>query len=396
MTKGIVVCSLFDGCSGTQVALKNLGIPVYKYYASEIDKYAIQVTRKNFPNTIHLGDVKEIKGEDFIHDIDLLTAGSPCQGFSFAGKRLAFEDERSVLFFEFIRLLEELKPKYFLLENVKMKKEHQEVINNAIGKIYPECVSGSLFGIEPIEINSSLVSAQNRKRLYWTNIPLKQEQPDDLGIVLKDILETHPDPKHEISDQKKDRVLNNKRGKGRFYTAKDEKIGTVIAGYHKEPTDAPYLETYKTPKQVAVAADVNGHDSLKRIYSEVGKSPTVNAHGGGNTEPKVAVNLGNKIPISKLSVKKYVPNPDAEFVDPYNKKTITGDKSTTLRTNSSNGNMWVNDKEVSWRKLTPLECERLQTLPDNYTDGVSNTQRYKMIGNGFTIKVIEHFFENIM
>ena len=396
MTKGIVVCSLFDGCSGTQVALKNLGIPVYKYYASEIDKYAIQVTRKNFPNTIHLGDVKEIKGEDFIHDIDLLTAGSPCQGFSFAGKRLAFEDERSVLFFEFIRLLEELKPKYFLLENVKMKKEHQEVINNAIGKIYPECVSGRLFGIEPIEINSSLVSAQNRKRLYWTNIPLKQEQPDDLGIVLKDILETHPDPKHEISDQKKDRVLNTKRGKGRFYTAKDEKIGTVIAGYHKEPTDAPYLETYKTPKQVAVAADVNGHDSLKRIYSEVGKSPTVNAHGGGNTEPKVAVNLGNKIPISKLSVKKYVPNPDAEFVDPYNKKTITGDKSTTLRTNSSNGNMWVNDKEVSWRKLTPLECERLQTLPDNYTDGVSNTQRYKMIGNGFTIKVIEHFFENIM
>jgi len=396
MTKGIVVCSLFDGCSGTQIALKNLGIPVYKYYASEIDKYAIQITRKNFPNTIHLGDVKEIEGEDFIHDIDLLTAGSPCQGFSFAGKRLAFEDERSVLFFEFIRLLEELKPKYFLLENVKMKKEHQEVINNAIGKIYPECVSGSLFGIEPIEINSSLVSAQNRKRLYWTNIPLKQEQPDDLGIVLKDILETHPDPKHEISDQKKDRVLNTKRGKGRFYTAKDEKIGTVIAGYHKEPTDAPYLETYKTPKQVAVAADVNGHDSLKRIYSEVGKSPTVNAHGGGNTEPKVAVNLGNKIPISKLSVKKYVPNPDAEFVDPYNKKTITGDKSTTLRTNSSNGNMWVNDKEVSWRKLTPLECERLQTLPDNYTEGVSNTQRYKMIGNGFTIKVIEHFFENIM
>lgn len=396
MTKGIVVCSLFDGCSGTQIALKNLGIPVYKYYASEIDKYAIQITRKNFPNTIHLGDVKEIEGEDFIHDIDLLTAGSPCQGFSFAGKRLAFEDERSVLFFEFIRLLEELKPKYFLLENVKMKKEHQEVINNAIGKIYPECVSGSLFGIEPIEINSSLVSAQNRKRLYWTNIPLKQEQPDDLGIVLKDILETHPDPKHEISDQKKDRVLNAKRGKGRFYTAKDEKIGTVIAGYHKEPTDAPYLETYKTPKQVAVAADVNGHESLKRIYSEVGKSPTVNAHGGGNTEPKVAVNLGNKIPISKLSVKKYVPNPDAEFVDPYNKKTITGDKSTTLRTNSSNGNMWVNDKEVSWRKLTCLECERLQTLPDNYTEGVSNTQRYKMIGNGFTIKVIEHFLENIM
>jgi len=351
MTKGIVVCSLFDGCSGTQVALKNLGIPVDKYYASEIDKYGIEITRKNFPNTIHLGDVKEIEGEDFIYDIDLLTAGSPCQGFSFAGKRLAFEDERSVLFFEFIRLLEELKPKYFLLENVKMKKEHQEVINNAIGKIYPECVSGSLFGIEPIEINSSLVSAQNRKRLYWTNIPLKQEQPDDLGIVLRDVLET---------------------------CSTKSKL------------------TYDTPKQVGVAADINGYDIIKRVYSENGKSPTLTTMGGGHREPKVAVNLGNKIPISKLSVKKYVPNPDAEFVDPYNKKTITGDKSTTLRTNSSNGNMWVNDKEVSWRKLTPLECERLQTLPDNYTEGVSNTQRYKMIGNGFTIKVIEHFFENIM
>ena len=113
MKKGIVVCSLFDGCSGTQVALKNLGIPVDKYYASEIDKYGIEITRNNFPNTIHLGDVKEIEGEDFIYDIDLLTAGSPCQGFSFAGKRLAFEDERSVLFIEFIRLLQELKPKYF-------------------------------------------------------------------------------------------------------------------------------------------------------------------------------------------------------------------------------------------------------------------------------------------
>jgi len=122
------VLSLFDGMSCTQIALKNLGIKVDNYYASEIDKYAIEVARKNFPETIHLGNIKDITGSDFIRDIDLIVAGSPCQGFSFAGKQLAFDDPRSALFFEFVRLLKEVKPKYFLLENVRMKKEHLDVI----------------------------------------------------------------------------------------------------------------------------------------------------------------------------------------------------------------------------------------------------------------------------
>ena len=169
------VLSLFDGISCGQVALERAGIKVDTYYASEIDKYAIQVTQKNYPNTIQLGDVTKIDGKKF-KGIDLLIGGSPCQGFSFAGKQLNFIDPRSRLFFEFVRILEESKPKYFLLENVKMKKEYQDVISRYLG-------------VEPIAINSNLVSAQSRERLYWTNIP-GVEQPQDKGIFLKDIIES--------------------------------------------------------------------------------------------------------------------------------------------------------------------------------------------------------------
>jgi len=168
------VLSLFDGMSCGQIALNRTGITYDNYFASEIDKHAIKVTQHNYPNTIQLGDVKDIRGVD-LPKINLLIGGSPCQGFSFAGKQLNFEDPRSVLFFEFVRLLDECKPEYFLLENVKMKKEHQTVIT--------ECL-----GVEPVEINSALVSAQNRPRLYWTNIPFV-ELPEDKGLVFKDIME---------------------------------------------------------------------------------------------------------------------------------------------------------------------------------------------------------------
>ena len=144
-------------------------------------------------------------------------------------------------------------------------------------------------------------------------------------------------------------------------------------------------------KQVGVA-NLNGHDLLKRVYSSEGKSPTLNAHGGGNTEPKVAL---EQFKINPEIVSNYVPDLKGAVCDPYNKRIIKGDKSTALRTNSSNGNTWVNDEKHSWRKLTPLECERLQTVPDNYTQGVSNTQRYKMIGNGWTVDVIAHILKNI-
>jgi len=168
------VLSLFDGMSCGQIALERLGVNVDNYYAAEIDKYAMQITKKNYPDTTQLGDVTELKGDD-LPTIDLLMGGSPCQGFSFAGKQLNFDDPRSALFFEFVRLLKETKPKYFLLENVRMKQEYQDVISEQLG-------------VKPVMINSALMSAQNRVRLYWTNIP-NVTQPEDKGIVLNDILE---------------------------------------------------------------------------------------------------------------------------------------------------------------------------------------------------------------
>lgn len=168
MAKITNVLSLFDGLSCGQIALNRVGIEYGNYFASEIDKYAIQVTQTNYPNTIQLGDVTKVKASD-LPKIDLLIGGSPCQGFSFAGKGLNFEDPRSKLFFEFVRLKNETQPKYFLLENVVMKKEHEKVISEFLG-------------VEPILINSNLVSAQNRKRLYWTNIPgLKQPVDKEIG-----------------------------------------------------------------------------------------------------------------------------------------------------------------------------------------------------------------------
>ena len=153
-----------------RIALERCGFDIEKYYASEIDKYAIEVAKANYPDIIHIGDVCRVTAEDY-QDIDLLMGGSPCQGFSFAGKKLNFDDPRSALFFEFVRILQEVRPKYFLLENVRMKKEYQDIITEHLG-------------VEPIMINSALVSAQNRVRLYWTNIP-NVEQPEDRGIILR-------------------------------------------------------------------------------------------------------------------------------------------------------------------------------------------------------------------
>ena len=640
------ILSLFDGMSCGRLALDRLGIKVDKYYASEIDKYAIQVSSANYPDIIQIGDVCEVKGEDY-PDIDLVLAGSPCQGFSFAGNQLAFDDPRSALFFEFVRILKEVKPKYFLLENVKMKKEFLDVISEQVG-------------VEPILINSALVSAQNRLRYYWTNIP-GVEQPEDRGIVLRDILETEPDEKYDISEAKVDRVLNAKRGKGYFYNEDSEKIGTVIAGYHKEPTDGSYIEQHKPvkhternrrhlkmpdekslcmtatmykgagnngmtlvpmkpikvgmaveevkvrkhevdleklqqllreakanvkktnkqiaeetdlpitkvehwfrtdssfaipsddiwfklkevldikddsfdaqimefiyrdgvyestqrvyseegksptitasnkeqlietkPKRVGTAVDIKGHDSLKRVYSEEGKSPTLTTCQGGHREPKVMVRAltEQRTEESKRIRKEHrqrtgkdwsprggkemVPREDGKMNtlttsltkshileierlpdgvkggalrgrqvsddDSWTQQLETrdDDKSNALTTvqkdsvvvstkpnqinpskKASGKQPYMQDRvfheegkshaltasfadrtnvgtsvdDLHWRKLTPLECERLQTVPDNYTNHVSNTQRYKMLGNGWTIEVIAHILKGII
>lgn len=188
-SEGINVLSLFDGISCGQVALNNAGIKVNNYFASEIDKHAIRVTQSNYPNTKQIGDVTKVKAND-LPSIDLLMGGSPCQGFSFSGKQLNFEDPRSKLFFEFVRLIKEVKPKYWLLENVVMKQEYQDVISKHLG-------------VEPVKLNSSLTSAQNRVRLYWANFDITE--PTDRGIKLEDILE---DTEVIVPSAIRDRRLN--------------------------------------------------------------------------------------------------------------------------------------------------------------------------------------------
>ncbi len=307
------VLSLFDGMGAARLALQRAGLPVSNYYASEIDKYSLKISNKNFPDIVQLGDVKEVKVES-LPKIDLLVGGSPCQGFSFAGKQLNFEDPRSALFFEFIRLIKETDPKYFLLENVRMKQEYQDVITEHLG-------------VRPIMINSALVSAQNRVRLYWTNIP-GIEQPKDKGIVLKDILEDGD---------------------------------TVLEQFYKS----------RPP----------------RIYEN--KSPTLRAARHGLNLTKCGALRGRCIVDGKRQDHKGSVAGKTE-----QRLEIRDDEKTNTLTTVQKDNVVVT-KDLSYRKLTPTECERLQTLPDNYTEGVSNTQRYKMLGNGFTVDVIAHILKQI-
>lgn len=293
--KPITVLSLFDGMSCGRLALERAWIPVRSYYASEIDKYAIEVSENNRPDVIQVGDVREIRVKSDIkatgiarrpdgdtnvyvgdNGLDLLIGGSPCQWFSNAGKGMNFEDPRSKLFFEFVRILNEAKPRYFLLENVKMKKEWQNII------------SEYLFGIQPVEIDSALVSAQRRKRLYrvwkrnedWSYSQVVISQPEDKGIFLRD---------------------------------------STLYGENK---------IWQYPRW------------FNEWWIKEGKSTTLSSHWWQ-----------------------------------YN-NFIVGDMT------------WL-------RSITPIECERLQTLPDDYTAGVSNSQRYKMLGNGWTIDVIAHIFREM-
>lgn len=271
------ILSLFDGISCCRVALDRAGIKVDQYYASEIDKYAIQVSKANWPDVIQLGDVTRIQG-NALPKIHLLAGGSPCQSVSTSGKQEGFAG-KSGLFFEYVRIFKELKAVnpdlLFLLENVKMKKEWQEVITNEMG-------------VEPIFLNSSLLSAQNRQRLYWTNIP-NVTIPADKGILLKDILESG------FVDR--------------------EKSYCIDANYFKGGNLNQYFQ--KSRRQLVFPTEEDLQHAI-----------------------------------------------------------------------------W-NDGPAKFRKLTPVECERLQTLDDGYTSSISATQRYKTVGNGWTVDIIAHIFRNI-
>ena len=353
----ITVLSLFDGMSCGRLALERAWIPVRSYYASEIDKYTMQISKKNYPSIIHIGDVSKCEyrymsgskkhqwyyllGEPnsdplqtnmWRTDIDLLIGGSPCQWFSNAGKGMNFNDPRSKLFFEFVRILNEAKPRYFLLENVKMKKEWQNII------------SEHLFWIQSVEIDSALVSAQRRKRLYrvgkrnedWSYSQVVIHQPEDKGILMKDILQDKVEESYYINQ---DKVQNTDTKQSNF-------LKKILFNLHPS------------------GKGMNGN-----VYNPEHKSPTL------------TTNKGEWIKIIQLPRGKNIWG-------------IMENKTPTLSTN-----LWQHNNLLQeWyrvRRLTPIECERLQNLPDNYTEWVSNSQRYKMLGNGWTVDVIAHIFREM-
>jgi DNA-cytosine methyltransferase len=322
------VLSLFNGSSGGMMALEDLGIKVDNYFSSEIDKYANQVSQFLYPQIQQMGDIHFVNA-DCLPKIDLVLGGSPCQGFSFAGKQLNFNDPRSKLFFEYVRILNEVKkvnPNVkFLLENVRMKKEYLDAISELLGE-------------KPVLINSSLVSAQNRQRYYWTNID-NISQPKDKKILLKDVLDIEFDACLMRDKSKTIRI----GGRGSPAGSKQEwdnvykPLKSVI---HKN-----VLRDNSLCLKVG-EADIKGFDCVKRVYSPLAKAPTLTTCSGGHQEPKVS------------------------------------------------------QDNINWRKLTPRECFRLQTVKEGLIDkilqsGVSNSQLYKIAGNGWTIKVISHILKRL-
>lgn len=349
------VLSLFDGMSCGQIALNRIGIKPSKYYAAEVDKYAITVTQANYPDTIQLGDVTKWREWDIDwSNIDLLIGGSPCQGFSFAGKQLAFDDPRSKLFFVYVDILnhiQSLNPDVkFLLENVKMKKEHLEVITEQLG-------------VEPVFINSALVSAQNRQRYYWANWEFGL--PEDRGITWGDVRE-HGVNEYYYTEKGLQWLARHSQRKRKTLDvwSDEEKAQMVEASHYKNYSSQRFFGVCDVPSDKEVIASMRGrrinpetlsrddknHDIKPEQYIEFrydGKSNCLSTVGKDNVV--VPFTLPHRIPL------------DMFF----------------------------------FRYITPTECERLQTVPDNYTAHVSNTQRYKMLGNGWTVDVIAHIFNSL-
>ena len=362
------ILSLFDGISIAQQAFKELGFEV-EYYASEIDKQAISITQKNHPNTEQLGDIKDIdctngllhygKGRLAETDIYFLIGGSPCQDLSIAKKnREGLNGKRSGLFWEYVRILKELKPKYFILENVaSMSKEAKQTITD------------TLWDIEPVMINASLVSAQNRKRLFWVGKLADKRhighwdsadyekvnilQPEDKGILLKDIIQ-FDDFNGLYSDYNNSTTFDKART-----------IGTGC-GVTRSVTCQQVIT-----KPVRIAKIGKGGQG-DRVYSIDGKSVNLSANGGGRGAKSGARRTRNG-----------------------EKKTeLNGQEKSNAMTSVQTDSLVAIKDYV--RKLTPIECERLQSLPDNYTEGISNTQRYKTLGNGFNCAVIKHIIKSIL
>ncbi len=324
-----------------RVALDRAGIPITNYYASEIDKYAIKVSKHNYPDIIQVGDVRELNGSD-LPKIDLLIGGFPCQSYSFAGKQRGFEDSRGTLFYECARLLKELKPKYFLFENVVMKKEYENYISEQ-------------FGVEPILINSSLVSAQNRKRLYWTNIP-SVTQPEYKNITWGDVREHGVNSEnYYYSHNALQWLIRSSRKKHKHLTihGDNDKMQMLEASHCKKYSNQRFFGILDKP------SNVSKYKSMVKDY-------------GIQFETQDSVFLKHDV------VKDCLYTVDKEGLrQDFTKENTFSDQTSFVR------------------YITPLECERLQTLPDSFTSCVSNTQRYKMLGNGWTVDVIAHILKGI-
>lgn len=417
------VLSLFDGMSCGQIALKECGVKVDTYYASEVDRFAVAQTMLNFPNTIQLGDVRNIDARTLGH-IDLLIGGSPCQSFSFAGKCVGmstkqneeiktlkrylelkkdgfeFEGE-SYLFWEYMRVLEEIRETnpdvLFLLENVEMGKKWENVLSEAIG-------------LRGVHINSALVSAQNRRRIYWTNIRTRREglfgevftdipQPKDRYLFLHDIIDEKVDKKYFLSNEALDNLLRHKvtqKSKGFGYGMEirylDEKNTTVAVGgkgvyelivqramgYSKGNIftgKVPSITSHSSQQNNMLCVGAN----QRHATVSVGKStPMVAAMGmgGGNVPMVVQIN----------------PSKESGGKQPYQQNRIYNVKGKSPALCSSHAGFSPNILSESIRRLTPKECARLQTIPEWYKWECNETQQYKMLGNGWTIEVIKHIF----
>lgn len=354
------VLSCFDGMSCGRIALERAGVEVDNYFASEIDKYAIQISTKNYPDTKHIGSVVDVKASD-LPKIDLLIGGSPCQGFSFAGKQLNFEDERSKLFFEFVRLLKECKPKYFLLENVKMKQEWQDVISNHLG-------------IEPVEIDSALFSAQQRKRLYWTNIPIKEIDTKNYDLVIADVLNV------DVINARQNKILMHKQ---------DTKV-KVRKNYINKQELALFIKGYKKKTIKEIADYCNAPKTMVEHWFRNDNSFSI-------PDVEYWFKLKECLNIDSNKFDKQVTEFQIKSCSFDMAKRIyhIDGKHPTLTTLTGGGRRKTITDGTDMFKLMPIHCERLQTIPDNYTEGVSNNQRFKMLGNGWTVDVIAHIFKGL-
>lgn len=396
---GINVLSLFDGMSCGALALRKAGINVSSYFASEIDKAAIRQTTHNFPDTVQLGSVREVRAAD-LPKIDLLIGGSPCQGFSFAGKQLNFNDPRSALFFEYVRILKEIRQinpdVKFLLENVRMRTEYENVISQQLG----------LF---PVTINSSSVSAQNRVRLYWTNIRTKSvpnlfdttvytdiPQPQDKGIYLKDILDSEVEDRYYLTQKKIDRLVRQ-----REYGIEIAIEGNLEGdGYMDMFDDLLDYDNYSNVENIFskdsnqecatyISGNISNNFSSVRIIppSNVPRVP-INAIQHPHQIERCKQAMHDRGLKGTLVISGGIVSP--QFGGGF--RPILSGKAPCLLATSCNyaACLIINGDDMVLRRLTPKECCRLQTVPDHYQWICTEPQTYKMLGNGWTVDVIAH------